>query len=209
MANLSTVALECQDVTFNSPNKFGTRLKIAPPLADIRRETGIQLVHFEPSGAKGNTHAGDHHPGQRSFIRQYAPPPAEPEGEVTVEITEPEDGDTVELSNETDPGPATYQPPQFSDRFKFDIQNGMFDAHLRFNAAVTRSRGADVVAYSERQAVETQITQAAGSGSPSAALFALQYQDANPNSDSASSQVEGRVEFNRMAAQNLNLLASL
>ena len=148
-------------------------------------------------------------PGSGASFDSTPPPPAQPEGEVTVEITEPENGDTVELSNETDPGPATYQPPQFSDRFKFDIQNGIFDAHLRFNAAVTRSRGADVAAYSERQAVETQITQAAGSGSPSAALFALQYQDANPNSDSASSQVEDRVEFSRMAAQNLNLLASL
>lgn len=148
-------------------------------------------------------------PGSGASFDSTPPPPAEPEGEVTVEITEPEDGDTVELSNETDPGPATYQPPQFSDRFKFDIQSGMFDAHLRFNAAVTRSRGADVVAYAERQTVEIQVTQTAGRGSPSAALFALQFQDANPNSDRASTQIEGRLEFNRMAAQNLNLLAFL
>lgn len=148
-------------------------------------------------------------PGGAASFDRVPPLPSEPEGDVTIEITEPEDGDTVELSNETDPEPVTYQPPQFSDRFKFDIQSGMFDAHLRFNATTTRSRGADVVAYTERQAVETQVTQAAGSGSPSAALFSLQYQDANPNSDSASTQVEGRVEFSRMAAQNLNLLASL
>ena len=148
-------------------------------------------------------------PGGAASFDRVPPLPSEPEGDVTIEITEPEDGDSVELSNETGPEPVTYQPPQFSDRFKFDIQSGMFDAHLRFNATTTRSRGADVVAYTERQAVETQVTQAAGSGSPSAALFSLQYQDANPNSDSASTQVEGRVEFNRMAAQNLNLLASL
>ena len=128
---------------------------------------------------------------------------------MTVEITVPEDGDTVELSTNTDPGPVSYQPSRFSDRFKFDIQNGMFDARLRFNATVTRSRGADVVAYAERQTVEIQVTQTAGTGSPSAALFALQFQDANPNSDRASTQIEGRLEFNRMAAQNLNLLAFL
>ena len=144
-----------------------------------------------------------------SFDSIPALPPDPEEGDVTVEIVVPEDSDTVELSGQTDPEPQNYGPAQFRDRFKFDIQNGMFDGRLRFNASVTRSRGADVVAYAERQGVEIQITQTAGVGSPSAALFALQFQDANPNNTNASSQVEGRIGFNRMAAQNLNLLASL
>jgi hypothetical protein len=85
----------------------------------------------------------------------------------------------------------------------------MLDAKLRFNAVSSRSRGADVVAYSERQAVEFQVTQTAGTGSSSSALFALQFQDADPNSTSVSSQIEGRTAFKRMADQNLNLLSSL
>jgi hypothetical protein len=85
----------------------------------------------------------------------------------------------------------------------------MFDARLRFNAVTSRSRGASAVAYAEHQAVEFQVTQAAGTGSPSSALFALQFQDADPNKTSARSQVEGRTEFKRMAAQNLTLLSSL
>ena len=138
------------------------------------------------------------------------PPAREPpeNGEVEIEITGPGE-DSVEISETPGPGPQTYGPRNFGDRFKFNIQNGVLDASLRFNAARTRSRGADVEAYSERQGVEFQVTQTAGTGSPSSALFALQFQDADPNSTSAGSQVEGRVAYNRMAEQNLNLLATL
>ena len=137
------------------------------------------------------------------------PPAQEPEndGAVTVEVTTPEE-DSVEISN-SEETPARYGPTSFGDRFKFNIQNGMMDGSLRFNANTSRARGASVAAYAERQAVELQVTQAAGSGSPSSALFALQFQDANPNNTTAGSQVEGRVELHRMADQNLNLLSSL
>ena len=137
------------------------------------------------------------------------PPTQEPadEGEVTVGVTTPEE-DSVEISN-SEETPATYGPKNFGDRFKFRIQNGMLDGSLRFNANTSRARGASVAAYAERQAVEFQVTQAAGSGSPSSALFALQFQDANPNNTTAGSQIAGRVEFNRMAEQNLNLLSAL
>ena len=128
-------------------------------------------------------------------------------GGVTVEVTTPEE-DSVEISN-SEERPVTYSPTNFGDRFKFNIQNGMLDGSLRFNANTSRARGASVAAYAERQAVEFQVTQAAGSGSPSSALFALQFQDANPNNTTAGSQVEGRVEFNRMAEQNLTLLSTL
>ena len=146
------------------------------------------------------------HVGNGSSFDTIAPTGSSDEGDVTVEISDPED--TVEISNESE-DPVTYGPTQFADRFKFAIDNGMFDASLRFNANQTRSSGADVAAYYERQGVEFQVTQAAGAGSPSSALFALQFQDAAPNSAAAGSQVEGRVEFNRMAEQNLNLLATL
>jgi hypothetical protein len=131
----------------------------------------------------------------------------ENEGGVTTEVTHPEE-DSAEISNSEKP-PITYGPRTFGDRFKFNIQNGMLDGSLRFNANTSRARGASVAAYAERQAVEFQVIQAAGSGSPSSALFALQFLDANPNNSTAGSQVEGRVEFNRMAEQNLNLLSTL
>ena len=134
--------------------------------------------------------------------------PPEEDGGVTLEITEPEEGDSVELSGEPE-APVTYGPTQFSDRFKFDIANGMFDASLRFNANRTRNRGASVEAYNERRGVEFQVTQTAGRGSATTALFALQFQEADPNSIDATSQVEARTEYARMAEQNLNLLATL
>ncbi|MEE2752563.1 MAG: hypothetical protein VX910_01165 [Candidatus Latescibacterota bacterium] len=137
--------------------------------------------------------------------------PVAPESDdslVTVEITESNE-DSFELSSTAGDSTSAYGPLQFSDRFKFDIQNGMFDAKLRFNAAISRSRGADVATYSERQAVEFQVTRAAGTDSSSSALFALQFQDANPNSTSVGSHLEGRTEFKRMAEQNLALLSIL
>lgn len=148
-------------------------------------------------------------PGSGASYDSIAQAPPPDEGEVTVEITGQDEGDSVEISNEPQSPAPTYGPSQFSDRFKFDIQNGMFDARLRFDATQTRARGASVAAYQERQAVEFQVIQAAGTGSPSSALFSLQFQDADPNSAGAASQVEGRVEFQRMAEQNLNLLSSL
>ncbi len=145
-------------------------------------------------------------PGAGASFDTVPLPPGPEQDDVTVEIT-PAEGDTVELSGGEPP--ATYGPADFSDRFRFDIQNGMLDAKLRFHAVTSRSRGADVAAYSERQTVEFQVTQTAGTGSPSSALFALQFQDADPNASDATSQVEGRAEFNRMAAQNLGLLSQL
>ncbi len=146
--------------------------------------------------------------GSGASFNTVGPVPT-PDPEVTVNISEPKDGDSVDLSNEPPGGPSTYGPAQFSDRFKFDIQNGMLDASLRFDARTNRSRGADVKAYAERQGVDFQITKAAGIGSQTSALFALQFQDVNPNATSASTQVEGRLGFSRVAEQSLNLLASL
>jgi hypothetical protein len=149
-------------------------------------------------------------PGSGASFDSIAPStPAEDDSEVVVEITSPDEGDSVEISSESESEAPVYGPTNFSDRFKFDIENGMFDATLRFDATQPRARGASVEAYSERRAVEFQVTQAAGTGSPSSALFALQFQDANPNGGGASSQVDGRVAFKRMAQQNLNLLANL
>jgi hypothetical protein len=147
-------------------------------------------------------------PGSGSTFDTIPVAPDPDDNVVTVEITESNE-DTVELSDPAEESSHTYGLVRFSDRFKFDIENGMFDARLRFNAITSRSRGSDVAAYSERQAVEFQVTQAAGTDSPSSALFALQFQDANPNSTSVGSHVEGLTEFKRMADQNLALLSSL
>lgn len=150
-------------------------------------------------------------PGSGASFDTIQPPAAaqEPqEGGVDVDITGPDEGDSVDISDGAPP-PVTYGPPQFSDRFRFAIANGMLDGNLRFDATDSRSRGADVVAYGERQEVEIQVTRAAGSGSPSSALFALQFQDADPNGEQVTSQVEGKAEFNRQADQNLSLLSSL
>ena len=147
--------------------------------------------------------------GTGTSYDSVAPVPTPEEAEVDVEITGPEEDDSVEITETPSDPPPTYGPTEFSDRFRFQIQSGMFDSSLRFDATKPRATGASVQAYEERQAVEFQVTQAAGSGSQSSALFALQFQDADPNGSGATSQVEGRVEYKRMAEQNLNLLATL
>ena len=93
--------------------------------------------------------------------------------------------------------------------FKFAIQNGMLDPSRRFSALKPRFRSAANVAYRERQLVEIQVIQTAGTGSSYAALFSLQYQDASPNPDRATTNVKARTEFNRIADQNLELLTNL
>lgn len=148
-------------------------------------------------------------PGSGASYDTVGPATTPEGGGVVVEISGPEPEDSVEISEQDAPESPTYGPTQFSDRFRFQIQNGMFDASLRFDATESRARGASTAAYGERQAVEFQVTQAAGTGSATSALFALQFQDADPNGGNATSQIEGRVEYKRMAEQNLNLLASL
>jgi hypothetical protein len=114
-------------------------------------------------------------------------------------------GDTVEISS-PQAGPGTYGPNDVADKFKFDIQNGMFDKRLRYTALQTRSSGAATETYEARAGLGGQTM---GGGGVYSALFALQYNDANPDQTQASSSAEARGELNRMAEQRLSLLNSL
>ena len=125
--------------------------------------------------------------------------------------------DTVEISSGSSPagegytGPpsATYDPPPVSDRFRFGIQHGMLDSRLRYSAL--RSPFGDVAnsTYAARQSLQGQVSYTAGGGGPYSALFDLQYQDSTPNPTRAASNVDARVELNRMADQSLMLLSIL
>lgn len=127
-----------------------------------------------------------------------------------IELTETTpDGDTVEISPPgASPGNpprsgSTYRPPRFSDRFHYDIQNGMFNKRLRFNAVTPRFNTYTAATYSARQGINGQV---AGQGGIYSAMFDLFYQDSQPDPTDAGSHVDARAELNRMADQNLNLL---
>ncbi len=129
------------------------------------------------------------------------PPQANP-------ATEP-DGDTVEISSGPAPAPPTYGPPDVADRFRFDIQNGMFDKRLRYTPLRSRYEGAATQAYSARASVGSQVAGTAGAGGLYSALFSLGYADARPDSDQVASNSSAKGELNRMADQRLSLLNSL
>jgi hypothetical protein len=116
-------------------------------------------------------------------------------------------GDTVEISSPAGgAAPVTYEPPDVADRFRFDIQNGMFDKRLRYTPLRTRYEGGASATYDARGSMRGQM---GGSAGVYAAMFALQYDDAQPNPSQAGSNVEARSELNRITDQKLSLLGSL
>ena len=116
-------------------------------------------------------------------------------------------GDTVEISTPAgSTAPVTYEPPDVADRFRFDIQNGMFDKRLRYTALRTRYEGGASATYDARGSMRGQV---GGSAGVYAALFALQYDDAQPNPSQAGSNAEAKSELNRITDQKLSLLGSL
>ena len=105
--------------------------------------------------------------------------------------------------------PITYSPKDVADKFRYNIENGMFDQRLRYNALASQFQGAAQETYDVRQNVVRQVAQLGGSNSSISALFALTYQDAQPNPNSASTHVEARTEQTRQMDQGLNLLNML
>ena len=130
----------------------------------------------------------------------------ETEDGIDIDISELPDEDTVEISG-PGPGRQTYGPSEFTDKFRFELQNGMRDPSRRYSPLQNRFRGMAVSGYEERGSVSVQITRTAGS--TYSALFNLQYSDASPDGETASTSVEARTEYNRIADQQLELLASL
>jgi hypothetical protein len=105
--------------------------------------------------------------------------------------------------------PSTYAPKEVADKFRYNIENGMFDQRLRYNALSSQFQGAAQATYDARQNVVSQVGQLGGSNSSISALFALTYQDAQPNPNDASTHVEARTEQTRQMDQGLNLLNML
>jgi len=134
-------------------------------------------------------------------------PQNEGDGSVVIDITGDPPGDAYESTDL--PSTLGYGPRGFDDRFRFDVQNGMLDASKRFSATRSRLRGLAAEGYDERRSVGVQVTRTAGSGSTYAALFTLQYGDADPSSGRAGSHAEARAQYNRMTDQNLELLNEL
>ncbi len=143
------------------------------------------------------------------------------ETQVTVEVElsgTTADGDTVEISSSDDASGesaasgnliGTYGPPKFSNRFQFDIANGMFDRSLRFTPLKPRFNGAAAATYEARQSLDTQVSNTAGQGSVYSALFDVQYNEAQPDASKAGSSVDARTELSRIADRNLTLLSQL
>lgn len=119
--------------------------------------------------------------------------------------------DIVEITitgppSEADPSASTstiYGPATFGDKFKYDLQNGMLDPNKRFSPLSARFDSTAVSTYEARENFAGQII---GANSPHAALFALHYQDANPNPSKASTNVDARTIENRRIDQGLDLL---
>ncbi len=125
-------------------------------------------------------------------------------------------GDSVEISSGSSggdeyhgPASATYGPPPVSDRFRFGIQHGMLDSRLRYSALRSPFGNVASSTYSARQSLQGQVSYMAGGQSHYSALFDLQYQDSTPNPSRAGSNVDARVELNRIADQSLMLLSIL
>ena len=134
--------------------------------------------------------------------------------EVIVDVTETTPpADTVEISSpgtsgENPPPPpprTTYQPATVSDRFRFEIQNGMFDPSQRYTPLATRFSSSATATYEARES----LGQMPGQHGVYSAIFDLEYQAAQPNPTEAGSNIEARTTLNRMADQNLSLLNSL
>jgi hypothetical protein len=134
-----------------------------------------------------------------SFDRVPASETSEDTPQDVVEIT------ITDLPSETDSPastPATYGPTTFGDKFKFDVQNGMLDPSKRFSPLSVRFDSTAVSTYEAREGIAGQM----GANTPYAALFALHYQDANPNPSEASTNVDARTTENRRIDQGLDLL---
>ena len=125
------------------------------------------------------------------------------------------DGDSVEISSKgldlekkatSETYRGVYEPAKVNDRFRYEIENGMLDKNLRFNALKNRFPSAATIAYSARQNIESYIDQTAGRKSTYTALFKLQYQDAKPNPSRAASNLEAKIQQIRIINQNLDLL---
>lgn len=116
----------------------------------------------------------------------------------------------LETSKTTSPPKnRTYGPRRTSDTFRYDIEQGMFDEQLRYNALSVRFQGVAVSTYKARQSISGQIAAFSGQNSSASALFSLTYQDAQPNPSEASSHVNARTEQNRRIDQGLDLLSML
>ena len=135
------------------------------------------------------------------------------EGASTVEPADGSPGDTVEISGDSGEGQVSsggsrsYAPRSIRDRFRFNIQSGMFDSNQRYSPLSVRFAGKATRTYTARQSVSTQVSQVAGAGSPYGALFSLMYQDAQPNPGDARTQVDARVAQHRMMDQHIQLLS--
>ena len=124
---------------------------------------------------------------------------------VEITITEiPSDSETPPEQTQ-----ATYTPATFNDNFQFAIENGILDPSYQFNPLSIRFQSGAVETYEARGSLGSQVVQGFGQDSPYAALFAIQYQNAQPNSSEASSNVDAKTEQQRIADQNLQLLNSL
>ena len=146
---------------------------------------------------------------QRAEAAAQAAAEAEVEEGDSVEITiteipsEPtEDPPTPESS------PVVYGPQIFDDAFRLAIENGILDPSQRFNPLHIRFQTGATETYEARGSLGAQIMQNVGLGT-SSALFNIQYQDAQPNPNEASGNVDAKAEQQRIADQNLHLLNTL
>jgi hypothetical protein len=139
------------------------------------------------------------------------------EVDVTIDITETTpDGDSVEISTPeassenppAAPESPTYGPRDMSDRFRFEIENGMLDRSRRFTPLSTRFNGQAAATYSARGSINTQVSRISGNGVHSA-LFDLAYHVSRPDPSRAGTNVDARTELNRIADRNMALLNSL
>ena len=122
-------------------------------------------------------------------------PSAETQDIVDISITE---------SESTPPAstPPTYGPATFSDKFKFELQNGMMDASKRFNAINVRYDTTASTTHETRENLAAQI----GATGAQAALFALHHQASDPTPSEASTDVDARTLENRRIDRGLDLL---
>ena len=109
----------------------------------------------------------------------------------------------------TPPQNRPYGPRRISDTFRYDIEHGMFDARLRYNALSVRFQDVAVSTYEARQSISGQIASFSGQNSSASALFSLIYQDAQPNPNQASSHINARTEQNRRIDRGMDLLNML
>ena len=138
--------------------------------------------------------------------------------DVTIDKTEttPE-GDSVEISTAgasadnplAQPQSPTYGPPDVSDRFRFQIENGMLDKSRRFTPLSSRFNGQAAATYQARESLEGHVSRVSGQGSVYSALFDLAYQVSQPHPNRAGTSVDARTELNRIADRNLALLNNL